>query len=164
MKFKKFIIICGLLTIVCGLVGCDAFVRKFTRKSKKEKVSGEMMVLAPEEYKSNMTKEDLYRQYFLFWKSWQDELIGSLSRGANHKKQVDCAKQAINNLTNLRVLLNEEKKNKLDIYIRKLSELEGLIEKDVYSNNIAITRPKSEQLKREILRDFSYDKVKKYLI
>ncbi|MFA5150687.1 MAG: hypothetical protein WC433_07270, partial [Candidatus Omnitrophota bacterium] len=57
------------------LCGCEAFVRKFTRKSKKDKVPVEM-VLAPEEWKGpQMTKEEQYRQYFVFWQSWQDELI-----------------------------------------------------------------------------------------
>lgn len=66
---------CGFL--ILNMIGCEAFVRKFTRKAKKEQ--REEMVLVPQEYqKPKLTKEQEYRHYFLYWQSWQDELIGSL--------------------------------------------------------------------------------------
>jgi len=145
-------------------LGCDAFVRKFTRKHKKDTSVQEEMVLAPEEYKGpQMTKEELYRQYFLFWKSWHDELIESLIRGTNHKKQIDCANEAIKNLEQLRSLLNLEKQKKLYIYINELRDLKDLVTKDIYGNNITKSRSIAERIKMNILRDFSYPKIKDYL-
>ncbi len=162
---QKIFFILILLPMISGLVGCDAFVRKFTRKPKKENIPREEMVLMPEEYKSNLTKEEQYRQYFLYWKSWHDELIESLSRtAANHKKQVDCTQEAINNLSNLRGLLNAETRKKLDAYINQLTDLKGLIVKDLYSSDAANNLQKAERIKRAILRDFSYDKIKSNLI
>ena len=38
------------------LIGCAAFVRKFTRKRKKEDLPQEEMVLAPEEWKGPQMK------------------------------------------------------------------------------------------------------------
>jgi len=157
-----------LLTIYCllltTLLGCEAFVRKFTRKPKKENLPQEEMVLQPEEYRApEMSKEELYRQYFLFWKSWHDELIESLSRDANHKKQIDCADEAIKNLEHLRTLLNEDKQKKLDIYLIQLNDLKGLIIKDLYGNSIASNRQSAERIKRNILKEFSYNKIKDYL-
>ncbi len=161
-RFKVIILICSLCTLVLGLVGCEAFVRKFTRKPKNENLPKEEMVLAPEEYNGpGMTKEELYHQYFLFWKSWQDELINSLSAGANHKKQVDCTQEAIKNLINLKGLLHQERQKKLEIYISQLNDLKEHIAKDLYGNNIAANRQSAEQIKRNILRDFSYNKVSK---
>jgi hypothetical protein len=162
VKLKALIFIGVLCVAVSILVGCDALVRKFTRKPKKEKLEKEEMVLAPEAYKGpDMTKEELYRQSFLFWKSWQDELINYLSPGANHKKQIDCAEQTIKNLVSLKTLLNESSQKKLDAYIGQLTELKDLITKDVHGNNIVNNRQKAERIKRNILRDFSYNKISK---
>lgn len=164
-KLKNFIFVCGLLTVICGLLGCDAFVRKFTRKHKKENLPQEEMVLAPEEYKTpQMTKEELYRQYFLFWKSWHDELIESLLQQRSQKKQIDCVGEAIGNLNELRRLLNAEKQKQLDTYILQLKELQGQISKDIYGNSIMPNTQRAESIKRNILRDFSYNKIKNYLI
>jgi hypothetical protein len=140
-------------------------VRKFTRKPKKEDLPQEEMLLAPEEYKGpQMSREELYRQYFLFWKSWQDEIINSLYGKASHKRQVDCAEEAIKNLNNLKGLLNEERQKKLDIYLGQLEELKDLITEDVYSNNASFYIQKAERIKRDVLRDFSYNKIKDYLL
>jgi deoxyribodipyrimidine photolyase len=150
--------------LLVTLIGCDAFVRKFTRKPKKEELTQEEMVLAPEEYKVGMSKEELYRQYFLFWKSWQDELINALSREGSHKKQVACAKEAIKNLEYLRPLLNEEKQKQLDVYINKLNALKDSVEEDAYNNNFAINASLAESIKMNILKDFSFNKIKNYLL
>ena len=72
LKIKQLVLFFICCLMIAGLVGCDAFVRKFTRKPKKERITKEEMVLVPEEYKSTMTQEQMYRQYFLFWQSWQD--------------------------------------------------------------------------------------------
>jgi len=165
MKFKRFIFICGLLTMVYGLLGCDAFVRKFTRKPKKEALLAEEMVLVPEEYKGpQITKEEQYRQYFLFWKSWQDELITSLLEKRSQKKQIDCAKEAIRNLVSLKAFLNEEKQKKLDIYINRLNDLQGQISQDLYGSVTASYLQAAERIKRDILKDFSYHKISKDIV
>jgi len=164
-KIKNIIYQFGICFLIFSLIGCDAFVRKFTRKSKKEELPQEEMVLSPEEYKGpNMTKEELYRQYFLYWKSWQDELIAALSYNGNYKKQLGSADEAINNLENLRSLLNLKMQKKLDAYINQLKDLRDSIKKDPYGNNVANNRLTSERIKMDILHDFSYRAVKDYLI
>jgi hypothetical protein len=140
-------------------------VRKFSRKPKKEKTAQEELVLVPEEYKGpQMTKEERYRQYFLFWKSWHDELITSLIGSLNHKKQMSCVEETIKNVVTLRTLLKPAKQKKLDIYINKLNDLKDEISRDLYGSNMARNRQTAEQIKRNILRDFSYNKVEYYLI
>lgn len=157
-----FTICCLLLTT---LLGCEAFVRKFTRKPKKVTLPQEEMVLEPEEYKgSGMPKEELYRQYLLYWKSWHDELINSLSSGGSNKKQISCVSEAIKNLEQLRLLLNETKQEGLDIYLNQLKDLKESIVQDVYGNNVNKNRLSAEQIKRNILRDFSYHKIKDCLV
>lgn len=146
-----------------SLVGCEAFVRKFTRKSKKAKTK-EVPVLQPEEYSlSDIPIEERYRQYFLFWKTWQDELITALGSSASYKKRKDCLREAIKNLEQIKSFLFEEKQKELDVYLKKLHNLEGQISRDIYGAKLAIHKSRAEILKRNILRDFSYSKVKNHL-
>lgn len=161
MKSRTILLVTSYLLLVT-LFGCDAFVRKFTRKPKKENLPEQELVLAPEEYKApQVTKEELCRQYLLYWKSWQDELITSLSYGGtNHKKQVDCANESIKNIKSLRELLSTEKQKKLDTYIAQLENLKESVSKDTYGGNITANRTTAERIKRNILRDFSYRKLK----
>jgi len=161
----KILLLVTSYCLLVTLIGCDAFVRKFTRKSKKENLPKEEMVLAPEEYKPpKKTKEEVYRQYFLYWKSWHDELINSLSGGASNKKQVDCANEAIKNLEQLKSTLQEAMQKKLDVYINQLKDLKNEIVQDLYGNNISVNRLTAERIRRSILRDFSYNKTKDYLV
>ncbi len=162
---KVFLKLFTFYFLVFTFLGCDAFVRKFTRKSKRENLPQDEMVLAPEEYKGpQMSKEELYRQYLLFWKSWHDELIESLLQHKSQKKQIDCAEETIKNLINLRALLNIDLQKKLDIYILKLKELQSQINKDLYGTNAITNAQRAERIKRDILRDFSCNKIKIYLI
>lgn len=154
-----------ILSFAILLSGCEAFVRKFTRKSKKDNLPKEELVLEPQEYKAAIqNKEELYRKYFLYWRSWHDELLSALSYGGSHKKQLDCAAEAIKNLENLRPLLDEPALGKLGIHLQELKRITLQIEKDTYNNNSARSRGSLERLRRNILREFSYDKIKDHLL
>jgi len=160
---KRFIVFFCSSIIVVNLAGCEAFTRKFTRKSKKTDQTVEM-VLAPEEYKGpNMTKEELYRQYFTFWKSWQDELINALTHNASLKKKVDCAQEAVKNLLNLRGLLVEQAQKNLDVYIARSMDLLSDMQKDIYGASNNRNSDAAERIKSDIQRGFIYPKVKNYL-
>ncbi|MFH0738882.1 MAG: hypothetical protein V2A59_03375 [Candidatus Omnitrophota bacterium] len=164
MKSKIILLAAGCFLLV-NLFGCEAFVRKFTRKPNKEDLTREEMVLTPQEYqKPNLSKEEEYRQYLLYWKSWQDELIDSLAASTNHKKQLGCANEALSNLAQLRQLLNEETQKKLDFYINQLKELQAKIVKDIYGREISRHHYSAERIKMNILRLFSYPKIKDSLI
>lgn len=163
-KLKIVLLVIGCWLLVTILAGCQAFARKFVRKQKAEKK--EEIVLIPQEYKAEeLNKDQLYRQYFLYWKSWQDELIDSLSSlGLNRKKQFDCLNEAIKNLTSLKDLLRQEKQGTLDNYINEMNNLRCDIAKDKYENFIANHLKKAERLKRNIQGDFSFSKIKDYLL
>jgi len=160
-KFQNIIFFSLCFALLINLLGCDAFVRKFTRKPKKENLPVEEMVVAPQEYTApQITKEELYRQYLLYWKSWQDELINSLHKGASYKKQIECIDEAIKNLEQLRPLLKEEKIKILNTSISQMQNLRGAIAKDVYGNDVDTNRSAAENIKRNILRDLSCRKIK----
>ena len=161
MKIVRSIII---LCLVFSITGCDAFIRKFTRKPKHDE-NYEPPVLAPEEYKGpQTTKEEQYRQFFIFWRSWQDELIQSLEFGKNYKKQVDCANESLKNLVSMRPYLKEAKQKLLDTFIVKTNDLKGIISDDTHGRNVTWSRQKAEKIRRDVIRDFSFPKIKPFLL
>jgi len=160
---KKYVIFIFSCILLVNLIGCESFARKFTRKSKKSDQVIEM-VLVPEEYKGpNMTKEEIYRQYFLFWKSWQDELINALSQNASLKKKVDCAQEALKNLVNMRGLLIAPAQKNLDLYAARSRDLISDMQSDIYGANNNRNIQSAERIKSDIQRGFIYPKVKNYL-
>jgi len=162
IKFFLKLVTCYLSLVI--LIGCEALVRKFTRKPKQESAPQDEMVVAPEEYKVLVvSKKEQYRQYFLFWESWHDELIQSFLSTTNQKKYVSCADEAIENLTQMRLLLKPEKQTRLDTYLLRLKQLRGAIINDVYGQNSNAHRYEAETIKRDILRYFSYSQAKDYL-
>lgn len=156
-----------LVTSYCllfTLTGCDAFVRKFTRKPKTQEFPEAEMILAPEEYQGMaLSPKQQYQQDFLFWKTWQDELIVSLQEKRSQKKQMDCLQQAIRNLENLRPLLREELREVLERYIEQEKGLLDSIRRDVYGRDTSGNMSSAERIKRNILRDFAYGKIKAHI-
>jgi hypothetical protein len=162
---KKIIVFILGFSLLATVIGCDAFVRKFTKKPKTNSLPVEEMVLVPEEYKGpGMSKEELYRQYFLFWKSWQDELIESLLQMKGQKRKLSCIEEAIKNILNLRELLNEATQKKLDSDLSELRILQDSIKKDLYGNDAANNALNAERIKLNIMQKFSYKKIKDNLI
>jgi hypothetical protein len=163
MRLKKIILVGLCCFLLLDLTGCESFTRKFTRKSKKTDRRVEM-VLAPEEYKGpNMTQEELYRQHFLFWKSWQDELENALAQKSSLKKKVDCAQEALKNLVNMKNMLAADVQKNLDAYINKTIYLLASIKSDVYGTNDSRNLYIAKGIKSDIHRGFIYPKIKNHL-
>jgi len=161
---KRCFLVFIILALSFELIGCDAFVRKFTRKPKTDENAVPDLVLVPEEYKSNMSKEDLYHKYFSYWQAWHEELMQALYLNLSLKKRVDCSEQAIKNLISLKGLLTVEKQKALDIYINDMKELRDSISSDTYNTDHSLNMSAARRLKLNILKDFSYPQVKKDLI
>jgi hypothetical protein len=151
------------LPLVISLAGCEAFVRKFTRKPKKDGVREEL-VLSPEEYVApKKTTEELYRDSFLYWKSWHDELLSSLVKDGNHKKQRDCIQEALKNLDQMRALLKPAKQQGLDIYISQMKSLQEAISRDSYGMNVLMNAANADRIRKSILKNFSFPGIKEGL-
>ncbi len=160
---RKYVLFFVLIFFIFNLAGCESFARKFTRKSKKSDQAQEM-ILIPQEYAGpQMSKEELYRQYFIYWKSWHDELINAFTYKASVKKQVDCANEAMKNLTNMGSLLGEDKQRKLSMYVDKLKGLREAARQDVYGSADSKNAQDAEKLRNNIMRDLTYPKIKNYM-
>jgi chemotaxis protein histidine kinase CheA len=166
MRVKKSVIIAIICVVLPIMTGCEALVRKFTRKPKKDQLPKEELVLMPQEYvPPKLSKEELYQQYFLFWKSWQDELVNALiENNTNQKKQISCAQEALKNLTQMTALLSAAQQKKIAVYVSQLDELATSIQNDIYGNRMVSHRQAAERLLRDILKDFSFEKIKGSLL
>lgn len=161
--FKKTIFLTAICCLLTTVLGCESFVRKFTRKSKKPDSAVEM-VLAPEEYKGpNMTKEEIYRQYYLYWSSWQDELINALTQKLSLAKKVDCAQEALKNLVNMKIMLVADAQKNFDAEIARLNDLLESIKSDIYGVNDSRCLQVAQRIKSSVHKDFVYPKIRNYL-
>ena len=158
MKMKKLFLITIISLLSLSLVGCEAFVRKFTRKKKE--APEEELVLVPQEYKDTATPEQKYRQYFVYWKAEQDELIEALLLNKPLKKKMKSAQEAIKHLENMKGMLKESSQQKLIGYIERLQDILSGMENDPYGRNNNFYRVRAENLERSIMKDCSYNKVK----
>ncbi|MGA2774603.1 MAG: hypothetical protein ABSE81_00845 [Candidatus Omnitrophota bacterium] len=159
-KLFSAVVICFL---IFSLTGCEAFTRKFTRK-KKDVSPQEELVLVPEVYKNTASKEEQYRQYFIFWKAEHGELIEALLQNKPNKKKVKSAQEAIKHLENMKSLLNEAAQKQLNGYIARLKDILDAIGNDTYGGNNDFYRVKAENIERDIMKDFSYNKIKNSLL
>lgn len=162
MSLKKMFFAVVIFFLVFNLIGCESFVRKFTRKKNRE--VQEEMVLAPEPYKNTASKEEQYRQSFTYWKAEQEELISALLENKPAKKRTNSAQEAIKHLENMKVLLNDAKQKQLSGYVMRMKDLLDNIKGDSYGANNNLYRLKAENIRRDILRDFTYDKIKNSLL
>ena len=163
MRIKRILSVLLFCFLLVDLLGCESFTRKFTRKSKKSNAPVEM-VLTPEEYKGpNMTKEEIYRQYYLYWGSWQDELINALTFKSSLKKKVDCAQEALKNLVSMKMMLVADARKNFDPEIAKLNDLLADIKSDVYGANDSRNLQVAERIKSSIHKSFIYPKIRNYL-
>lgn len=161
--FKKIILLTAICCLLTTILGCESFARKFTRKSKKSDTAVEM-VLAPEEYKGpNMTKEEIYRQYYLYWSSWQDELINALTQKLSLAKKVDCAQEALKNLVNMKMMLVADAQKNFDAEIARLNDLLVSIKSDIYGVNDSRFLQVAQRIKSSVHKDFVYPRIRNYL-
>jgi len=150
--------------ILMSFMGCESLAKKFIRKPKGEERVTEP-VLIPQEYPSlYKTPQEAYKQYLFYWKSWQDELINSLLYKSSPKKRATCIEEAVKNLNYLKNLLLAEKQRGLDEYIKQLMELKDAVSKDTFAMNTDSYRLKAEKIRRNILKDYSYNIVKEFVI
>ena len=151
-----------ILCMALSLCGCEAFARKFTRKQKKEDKPQEMMVLKPQAYPdTKVDSKDAYQQYFMFWKSWHEELIDNLSdEPPSMRRQLDSVKEAVNNLSEMQKLLSGDKYARAGEYLVSMNSLKSDIAKDLYYSNTWSLRRQAEDLKNRIERDLQYKQVK----
>jgi len=162
LNFKKFVVFLLVFSIFY-LSGCEAFRKKFTRKPKKKEKEIEDIVFVPIEYPEvSYSKDEVYKNQYLFWKGWHSELINNVYDGASRKRQIDCINEALKRLNKMKGLLNSERQKEIDIYIQKMNE----IRKELLDSRfimISSMKRKLVSLQNKIQKSFSYRKVKDFI-
>ncbi len=162
MRIKRIFPFLLLSLLLLDLAGCESIARKFTRKSKNAPRPVEM-VLVPEEYKPGANKEETYRQYYLYWGTWQDELINALTQNASLKKRVDCAQEALKNLVGMKMMLVPDAQKNFDREISRMNDLLADIKSDAYGASNSRNVRVAEKIKSSVHLGFVYPKIKNYL-
>ena len=162
-RITPVVLLCTLYCLLSTLIGCEAFVRKFTRTPKE--VKKEEPIIQPEVYPdAGASKEQLYKDYFLFWQAWADELLAHLNEKANAKKQKECAYEALDNLMKLEPLLNEKKAKALEPLLSEFKTVKNIIfAGHLNSPDFDYLRVKVERIKSKVHRSFVFLKAQKDL-
>ncbi|MBU4311564.1 MAG: hypothetical protein KJ706_02445 [Candidatus Omnitrophica bacterium] len=152
------ILICVLLV---SSTGCAGLQRKFTRKKEKEVKAGP--VITTYDYAKDLRVEELYKKRFLYWKSWQGELIDRMDEGT-YKKRTECYENTVMNLEEMRKYLSLAKVKELDPFIEEIKSIDPDVKKKRLSRSEKYRMGHMlEKTKRRIDKQFSYSKVKDYL-
>jgi len=165
MKLKTILILSILYFLFStSLCGCEAFRKKFVRKPKRRKEV--KTVIQTQEYESQYSIGEIYRKYFLFWRTWHEELLNSLNvQDGNRKKRIFAAKKIIENLQQMQKLLSPQMQQELEAFILKQR---GIVEKlDRYNlshGRRLHIKSTLEKQRRQIQREFNYKRIQEHLI
>lgn len=167
MKRNRVEILIVMCFVACVFfaTGCETLRRKFVRK-RKNTGNTEPMVIVPRDYSAHPFPNDvLYKQYFVYWKSWNQELVSSLNDKLSYKKVIDCVRQSLVNLKKMKDLLSDEKAGELQGYIIKTQELESRIEyaKNLHPSQMNMLKYDAERILSNVNRNFDLRKMKGYL-
>lgn len=128
-RLKKIILfaICGLLIV--GLMGCESVSESIRKKfiPKKKKEDAAPVMFYEDEFYSHYPNAVLYDNHYTYWKTWEKELIESLS-GINDKKIAQCAKLALGEMGLMRKYLTEPKAVELDKWMKDLQTVNAKID------------------------------------
>lgn len=154
-----------LIGSIFFLTGCESLQKKFTRKRKSSKTQEEM-VIVPRDYEANPLANDVrYKQYFVYWKSWNQELVSALNDQASYKKIISCVEQARMNLEKMTTLLKDEKAKELDVYLKKTDILKLQIQnaKTLPPTYMTSLRYTADRILSSVNRQFDLSKMREYL-
>lgn len=145
--------------------GCDSLRKKFTRVKKKTDAE-EDIIVSPRDYSLNpYPPEVIYKQYFVYWKSWNQELVTSLNDMSPNKKILVCVREAIKNLNNMAAYLSEDKRAGLRAYIKKSEDLEEEIKNhaNLTPSSLRMLKYKAERILSAVNRNYDVKKMSLYL-
>ena len=157
---KKAFLILLVLTTISGLTGCETLQRKFTRKSKeREPAKPRFYSEAMSETRPNL---DLYMMHYVYWKTWQEELM--VKAGQNAKRDSLAVSEAIGNLLDMKKYLLDEKAKELDTYIEQVKKItDEIASGGATAVRLGSLKQKLGNIKARIVRRFYYKKVIDYI-
>ena len=159
--FRSRLMTCSIILMLCvSFTGCAGLQRKFVRNKKKEERI--MPVITTHDYSKELRADELYRKHFLFWKTWQSELIDRME--TTYKKRGSCYDHTLASLMEMKKYLRDPKAAELEPFIAEIRSIDPNIREKRLSKS-AKYRMKQllERTKRQIEKGFSYSDVKQFL-
>jgi len=157
---RKILVIILIILIGLEVTGCGPLKKKFTRKKKKGTPPPVYYELEKYSKESNAV---LYKRHYIYWKTWQEELINKM--GDKYKKDIRYADGIISNLRDMRRLLVKEKGDELAVFIDEMKKIkEKLNDRSLRGANKIRIKSTLEKRYRKIKREFSYTKVEDYIL
>lgn len=149
-----------LAIIVLNVYGCASFRKKFTREKEKERPRPVILI---EDYNEDISREELYKKHFLFWKYWELELIDSLEQD-NYKKQTLSVSETRDNLNSIVGYLIPEKADLIKPYSDGLEKIEAKIKRGFSSSlDRASLKQEVEKHQRMLEKELMYKKMKDFI-
>ncbi len=146
-----------IVTLSITISECAGVQRKLARKKKEEEK--QLPIITTYDYAKERRVDELYKKRFLFWKSWQGELIDRMGDG--YKKRTECYDELMQNLLEMRKYLNDEKYKELGIFITEIKSVDPDVKKiDLTNSEKYRIAQLLEKTKRLIDKRFSYTHVK----
>jgi len=163
---KKRILAVMLLTIFALTAsGCnyEVFNRKFVRKKKKPAGPPSIYHIEPFVKAPNA---ETYSNSFLFWKTWEEELLNALTpsgfpRLVNKARVEECLDNSVLSLDRMKSCLNEAKAQELAGYIQQLRKYSGISDgQDLTDMVLTRMRQDIESHKRNVQIRFCFSAVR----
>lgn len=144
-----FFLLVVLTAMGMNLSGCAEVQKKIVRVRKKPPPRPRFNVEPV-----RLSNRNYYAQRYLYWKSWQSELVKDL--GGNRKKQLQDVYEARRHLAALPNYLGESQSRALASYLKVFDDLtKPLLEKRLSVTDNARMRRKLEALRLRIEKQFS---------
>ncbi len=157
---KKTFSIILVLILTISLTGCEAIQRKFTRKRKKKAVTPRFF---NEGISETRPKPELYAMHYVYWKTWQEDLINNL--GLNRKRDLLACSEIMTNLKDMRKLLIEEKAVELDPYVKEMQAItDSITEGSMTTIREGLVKRRLDTLRARIVGQFYIKKIQEYIV
>ena len=159
--FKARYVRCVTVLILCvSLAGCAGLQRKFARKKEKEERLAP--VITTYDYSKELRVDELYKKHFLFWKTWQMELIERMD--ASYKKRRSCYDHTLASLAEMKKYLADAKAAELEPFVAQIKSIDPDIRKKRLTKSKKYRmRVLLEKTRRQIEKKFSYSDVEGFL-
>ena len=157
---KGISILMSILITAGTLTGCSQLRDKFVRKSKDEPTMQRYYSVREYDVRPNL---DLYTKRYIFWKSWNRELLNVLS-DSNQKKKIVAAEQSVSNLMDMQAMLVDEKYEGLKVQTDEMIDIETIVKKEgVTPANEVRLRKRIERVGKAVRSNYSYNDMREYL-
>lgn len=157
----------ALLTAYCllttGLVGCESFQRKFTRRSKPQPPP--TPIISFQDYTQAMTPLDRYRKHYLIFQYWDGELLEAFqSQSPNPKRLKRASSESLGELQALQGLVTDDVAVRLSPLIEERAKIDEELQRGAtgFPRASALQRVIEAQSRR-IHREFFWRDVEDHL-